>query len=57
MNRKNRMSSAKGRRANAARKTTAKRSLDRRGRSAAGSESETRGGSKRGRTSSRLGRL
>ena len=49
MNRKNRMSSGKGRRANATTKSTAKRSLVRRGSSAAESESETRSRSKRGR--------
>jgi len=52
MNRKNRMTSGKGRRANAMTKSTAKRSLDRRGRTASGSESETRGSSKRGRARS-----
>jgi len=57
MNRKNRMTSAKGRRANAVTKSTAKRALGRRGSSTAESKSETRGRSKRGRARSSTSRV
>jgi hypothetical protein len=49
MNGKNRMTGGKGRRANAAGKSSAKRSMDRRGRAASESESQTRSRPKRGR--------